>query len=303
LEMHSNLKWGQKPETEFKEQLSNVKVSLHYAPSMDEILDYVPNFMLNTWNEDVQTDFTKEERIKCMQELFRGEILPTGMETIELVFSIEGMDMIDTTHLIRHRLFSYSAQAHGDRDIRHDDCMVKSSIMESQYYDRYKEIVEAAKELYCEMVDSAEIHALDARTIMPRNLKHFYFMKGNVKDFMGYIRLRLDEQIQTTVDNVIALQMLVEIVRQFPILKGVINPEQPDAFYCKQTLAGKTNIFAPNDKNRIAMQRQMAKTGTIAWDPKQFIYAGHRDEYGETAYQRIRSKLIDELNSIHNPYE
>ncbi len=47
------------------------------------------------------------------------------METINITWSVNGMDMVDTTHLIRHRLFSFAAQVHGDRDMRDDRVVVK----------------------------------------------------------------------------------------------------------------------------------------------------------------------------------
>ena len=288
-QMHTTLKFGEDGNLEFVEQLSNIKVSLVHAPTIQQLRETISIFMMNTWNDRVQTKFNDEDIDRCIQELFAGEILPTGMETINLTFSIEGMDMIDTTHLIRHRLFSFSAQCHGDRDMRDDRVMVKPGIMHNeQFLNRYMNIVKQAHQLYKDMMDSGEIHGLDARTIMPRCFEHFYFARATIKDWIGFVRMRIDEQIQTTVDNIIALQVWREIVKQYPFLKGLINLDAPDAFYVKQSKKGKTNIFPPNAKN-----------DKFDWVEEQFFHTKHRDEFpGGKVYLKLRKELIDEINSI-----
>lgn len=288
--LHTTKKFGKelKP-AEFVEQLNAIEVRLVHAPTVDQFREAVSIFMMNTWNDRVKYEFDEADIDKCIDELFAGEILPTGMEVINLTFAISGMDMIDTTHLIRHRLFSFSAQCHGDRDMRDDRVMVKPGIMANEeFYSRYQKIVEESRQLYVDMMDSGEVHGLDARTIMPRCFEHFYFARATIKDWIGFVKMRIDEQIQTTVDNIIALKVWLEIVKQYPFLKKFVNLEAPDAFYVKQSRKGKTNIFPPNKKNDL-----------FDWSESQFFHPIGREEFpGGDVYLKLKRDLVNEINSI-----
>ena len=99
-------KFGQEGVIQFVEQLNAIDVKIFNAPSEDEFRNTVGVFMTNTWN-DVPNygPFPTKITDKVIYELFAGNILPAGMEIIGLCFGINGMNMIDTTHLIRHRMF------------------------------------------------------------------------------------------------------------------------------------------------------------------------------------------------------
>jgi len=211
------------------------------------------------------------------------------METINIVWSVNGLDMIDTTHLIRHRLFAFAAQVHGDRDMRHDRVMVKPGIKtDIDFYSRYQEIIELSTMLYTDMMDSGKVHGLDARTIMPRCFEHFYMVRCNIKDLVGYCTMRGDEQIQTIVDNVVAMKLWLEILKIYPFLKGLVDFRKEDAFYVRQSKKGKTNIFPPNEKN-----------DSFDWCEEQFYHSKHRDEFpGGEDYLELRRQLLAEIDAI-----
>jgi hypothetical protein len=203
------------------------------------------------------------------------------------------MDMVDTTHLIRHRLFSFAAQVHGDRDMRDDRVVVKPGIMANKdFYDRYQQITELARGLYVDMLDSGLVHGLDARTVMPRNFEHFYMVRCTIKDLIGYCIMRGDEQIQTTVDNIIAMKLWLEILKKYPFLKGLVDFRKPDQFYQRQSAKGKTNIFPPNAKN-----------DNFDWCEEQFYHPIGRDEFaGGDVYLKIREDLLNQIDAIEKRY-
>lgn len=288
--LHTTKKFQQplKP-TEYVEQLNAIEVKIFDAPTIEQFRTAVSVFMMNTWNDRLNYGPFDEKAIdKCIYELFSGNILPTGMEIIGICWGVSGLDMIDTTHLIRHRMFSFSAQAHGDRDMRDDRVMVKGSILESSFYDRYAHIIELSRKLYVEMMDSGEVHGLDARTIMPRCFEHFYMVRCCIKDLIGYVNLRKDEQIQTQVDNIVAMKLWLEVLKRYPFLKPFVDFTTPDAFYVKQCKAGKTNIFPPNNKNDM-----------FKWNESQFYHPINRDRYkGSSYYLDLRQHLLDEMDKI-----
>ena len=288
--MHTTLKFGKKPgPLEFVNQLTAIDVKIVHAPTVAEFRKTISVFLMNTWNDKIQWNFPDPDIDQTIDELFRYELLPTAMETINLTWSVNGMDMIDTTHLIRHRLFSFAAQVHGDRDMRDDRVMVKPSIMANpEFFDRYRKITQDARQLYIDMLDSGLVHGLDTRTIMPRNFEHFYMVRCTIKDLIGYCVMRGDEQIQTTVDNIIAMKLWLEVLKIYPFLKGLVDFRKPDSFYQRQSAKGKTNIFPPNAKN-----------DNFDWCEEQFYHTKGRDEYaGGDVYLKIREDLLREIDAI-----
>jgi len=288
-ELHTTKKFGPRSLT-FKEQLSQIDVKIIGAPSIEQFRKTVSIFMMNTWNDTIQTEFSDDDIDSCIKELFAGNILPTGMETIGITFSITGMNMVDTTHLIRHRLFSFSAQTHADRDMRDDVVLVPASIAaNSDIMDRFAKLMHDSIDLYTTMMDSDEVHCLDARLVMPRCFNHFYFGRCCIKDLINFCRMRGDEQIQTTADNIIAMKLWLEVLKLYPFLAGVVNFYEPDAFYVKQCKAGKTNIFPPNKKN-----------DDFDWSESQFYHNKHRDEYpGGEVYTSLRRELMRKINEFN----
>jgi thymidylate synthase (FAD) len=274
---------------EFVEQLEAIEVKIINAPSITEFRTIISQFMMNTWNDRLETEFHPRMIDQCIKDLFAGNILPTGMETIGIVWSVSGINMIDTTHLIRHRLFSFSAQTHADRDMRDDRCLVPAGITANDYFcDRYLQITRDAHRLYIDMMDSGEVHCLDARTIMPRNIEHFYIVRCCLKDLIGYCQMRGDEQIQTTVDNIIAMKLWLEILKRYPFLKGIVDFNAPDSYYVRQCKAGKTSIFPPNAKN-----------DSFEWAESQFVHKRHRDQFpGGDVYLNMRKKLLAQMEAI-----
>jgi hypothetical protein len=288
--MHTELKFGKKPgPLEFVNQLEAIDVQIIHAPTIPEFRKTISVFLMNTWNDKIQWNFPDPDIDQTIDELFRYELLPTAMETINLTWSVNGMDMIDTTHLIRHRLFSFAAQVHGDRDMRDDRVMVKPSIMANpEFFDRYRRITQDARQLYIDMLDSGTVHGLDTRTIMPRNFEHFYMVRCTIKDLIGYCIMRGDEQIQTTVDNIIAMKLWLEVLKVYPFLKGLVDFRKPDTFYQRQSAKGKTNIFPPNAKN-----------DNFDWCEEQFYHTTGRDEYpGSEVYLKIREDLLNQMDAI-----
>ena len=287
--MHTTLKFGEPGHLEFVEQLNNIDVKIVGAPSIAEFRKTISVFMMNTWNDSLRYEFNDDAIDQCIKDLFAGKILPTGMETIGITWTVAGLNMIDTTHLIRHRLFSFSAQTHADRDMRDDLCVVTPGIMANEeFYDRYKSIVRSAHSLYVDMMDSGEVNCLDARTIMPRCMDHFYITRCCIKDLIGYCQMRADEQIQTTVDNVVAMKLWLEVLNLYPFLKGLVDFNKPDSYYVSQCKAGKTNIFPPNQKNDL-----------FDWHPDQFVHPNGRDEFpGSDVYLNLRKELLSQIDAI-----
>ena len=276
------LRFGEKPNTEFKNNLDSINVTLMQAPTMDDLRKYLPAFANATWS-DAPTDYDNlsiEKKDELIRDVFLGKTLPTALETINLNFRIEGISLQEVTHIIRYRNASFSADCSGDKWWTNKAALVPNSIQNSSdcewddvsFYDRYKKIVEDAKQLYCDMIDSKKISIMDARYILPRCLETYYYMRISLKDALHFIKQRIDKQIQPETDNVIAYQMYCEILRQFPVANGIVDIHAPSYFYINTARTGKaTNLYFPD-----------ADSDKFEWNEHDFIYQCYRNEMNGT---------------------
>lgn len=287
--LYTERKFGKEPKVTAINQFDAIKVTIIDAPTVDQMRKLLPAFMYNSWQEKPKFDgFSEAEIDRCIKELFAGSILPNGMETIGITFCVEGLDLVDVTHLIRHRAFTFSAQC-SDRDLRDLTALVKPSIIENdEFLDRYLDIVNKSVQLYADMMDSGEINTFDARTILPICKSHFYNVRGCIKDIIAFCNQRCDEQIQPQSDNIVAIKLWLEISKLYPFLKDVVDLRQQAKYYIKQCISGKTTIFPPNKLNDV-----------FEWCDTQFFHDKHRDKFnGGEAYLNLKAKLLDELDRL-----
>ena len=285
VELPMVLRFGEKPKTEFKNNLDSIKVTLMQAPTMDDLRKYLPGFANATWSEapDDYDNLSIEKKDELIRDVFLGKTLPTALETINLNFRIEGISLQEVTHIIRYRNASFSADCSGDKWWTNKAALVPNSIQNSNgdnsnpfddddFYSRYKEIVEMSKQLYCDMIDSKKISIMDARYILPRCLETYYYMRISLKDALHFIKQRIDKQIQPETDNVIAYQMYCEILRQFPVANGIVDIHTPSYFYINTARTGKaTNLYFRD-----------ADSDKFEWNEKDFIYQCYRNEMNGT---------------------
>ena len=197
VKLPMKIKFGKKPKTAFKNNLESIIVKLIDYPSIDRLKSYIPNFVGATWAEYPLEYYNEEEQNKYLQEMFDGLCLPGSRETIGLTFIISGISMQEVTHILRHRMATFSADCSGDKWWSDKSGLVPYSIQNSpEFYSRYRDLVKKCKQLYCDMIDSKDISIMDARYILPRCLETFYFMRINLNDCISFINQRKDVQIQ-----------------------------------------------------------------------------------------------------------
>lgn len=291
IKLPVSFKKNKEPWTNFVSHLEAIDVKLLNAPPMEDLLEYIPRWGTATWVDKPHNTFTDEERKEVVQDMFDGNILPSALETVGLTFLISNIDLVDVTHLLRHRTMSFSAICTADRDQRFDDCLVKPSIeMSSEFFSRYVSITAQAKQLYADMVDSDEVSILDARTILPRCLENHYYCRVNLKDVIHYIMQRIDRQIQPESDNIVALKMWIEIVKRYPMAKDMININAPDMWYIKTAPTSRgSNIYMPEKPRNDIFEHK----------PQWFLYKKQRSEMrGGYKFVNLWNKLVEELNAL-----
>ena len=278
-------KWGENPNTKFMEALYAIKVEAVDSPDRHKVLSYLPRYSLATSEDHPVGTYSFSEQKQALDDLFAFKLLPSAMETIRFTFLISNIDLVDVTHLIRHRAMSFSAHCSGDRDMRHDDVLMKASIIDSEFSERYTELLKDAKDLYADMIDSKEISLVDARTCLPRSLANHYYASVSLKDLIPYFKQRLDRQIQPESDNIVALKMLIEVAKVFPEIGSLIDLEAPDMYYINTCPTDhSTNLYQPEAKNDL-----------FEWKPQWFIYDKQRsDMSGGETFMSLWSCLCQE---------
>ena len=285
-----NLKTGEEPSTRFLHALDAVLVTMLDCPSNEDLMNYIPEFASGTWEDSPKFDFTNEERAKVIDDLFAGYILPTALETIKMTFLIEGLDLVDVCHLIRHRTLSFSAQGTGDRDMRHDNILVKPSLFsDEKYADRFERLMFDAKHLYADIMDDPDMPILDARTLMPRCTSNYYYVSGDLKAIMAFVGQRKDESIEPETINIFAIKLWTEVVKRFPQLKKKIDLRSPDNFAIETSKGGRSsNFYKPEPKNDIYEYR-------LDWFMRQKM---RQEMKGGQDYIVMRNKLLAEFDSL-----
>lgn len=284
-----NLKTGEKPTTKYLNAIDAIKVTLLNAPTIEKLKSYIPSFTSGTWRDNPQFNFTEEEKEQVMNDLFNGYLLPTALETIKLTFIVEGIDMIEVPHLIRHRTLSFSGQGTGDRDLRHDDVLVKPSILRSKHLRKYKQLMELSKELYADLMDDESIPILDPRTVLPRSLSNYYYFSGDLKAIIAFVKQRKDESIEPEVMNIFAFQVWLEVCKVYPQLKNKIDLKSPDHFAIETSKGGRSsNFYKPEPKNDI-----------YDYNIESFMRQKTRQEMnGGDYYIMVRDRLLAEFDKI-----
>ena len=269
------VRFNEKPETLFLNNLSAINVKLIDCPTMNQLRRFIVPFLEATWADDPSAaDKLKViEKDALIKDALEDRALPTALETVNLVFRIEGISLQEVTHILRYRTASFSADCSGDKWWSHKPALVPSSIQQSDdLFARYKALVRESKQLYCDMIDTKEISIMDARSILPRCLETFYFMRTSLRDALAFIKQRIDKQIQPETDNIIAYQMYCELLRHLPIMHGSIDIHQPSYFYEKMARTGKaTNLYFPD-----------ADSDHFEWNENDFIYQKRRDQMNGT---------------------
>jgi thymidylate synthase ThyX len=264
-----DLKFDEEVKTEFINNLESLKIELIDGPTREQAQKIAWHMTKATWadspDKDPFEDASDEEKSQNLQDVLNFRALPTPMECLGFTFKISGIDTQTVTHLIRHRAGSFAAQCTGDRDLRFDNILVPESIEncnqdENDFYQRFKDITQQAKQLYADMVDSKIVSMMDARVVLPKCMETFYVARFNLKDLIGFIKQRQDVQIQPEVDNIMATKIARIVVDQIPEVATCLDFSKPDMHYVKTfrvklpdgtyTSRG-TNLYHPVTKNDI----------------------------------------------------
>jgi len=273
------LKFDQNPVTTFTEE-EDVRVTLLQGPDPD-FRERVFMKVAATWNDkpinrhDLEA-LTPSALGRTMIDVLRGAVLPNSMEAITFDLLIEGLPLVEVTHLLRHRAFSaIHAQCTADRDLRDEKYFVPEAVRNNQTLrEKYEEAIDVAVRAYAFLVDSKWVSMMDARYLLPRAAVSFYYVTANLKDLIMFVRHRRCTMIQPKVDNILARQIYEILTECVPEVGEVLSP------YCDSTCAWvnspddrNSRLYEPDPVHRMLLE-QKGKTSPPS------IYGKTREEMG-----------------------
>lgn len=296
------VKFNQKPTTEINILERAIDAKLIQYPTYEQLLSYLPNFCQATWEDNPYKEYSKEKAEEILIKMFKGQTLPTALETIRLTFTLENLTYIEISHILRYRGFSISAQCTADRFQTNDSAAIPAAIYQSdEFRERYENLIHEMKKLYQDMVDSKEISIFDARYILPKASTVYYHVSMNFKDLLHWIRQRIDRAIQPQTDNILAYKMWLEVCKVYPILTtlDIVDFDMPSWFFIKTHASGHcSNIYQPEPHN--------AKH--FDYNEKSFLYDKTRAEMCGTnpdavyVFDEIKSNIEKEIEEIRLNY-
>ena len=304
VELPMVLKFGQKPKTQFHNNLDALKVELVDSPTRQQAWNVAWHYVKATWADrpDIEpTQATPQELSKNLEDVLGGRTLPAPMECLGFTFRLSGMSFQEVTHIIRHRAGTFAAQCTGDRDLRDDDAVIPEPVENSpEYLARWKKIVEDSKQLYADMTDSKTVSMMDARMVLPKCMTSFYYMRLPLKELIGFIYQRQDVQIQPESDNIMAIKMALEVCKVIPELTSILDFNKPDMHYIKtfrvkegdKFVSRGTNLYWPEPKN-----------DKFDFHPQDTIYQGRREDLNGTHGEPQDKKFTKMWNHLASQVE
>jgi len=239
--------------------------------------------MLSTWADiPVQTLLLKTEFVyRKFREILEMKVLPNSLEHLRFQFKIEGLTLIEVTHLLRHRsLQSIHAQCSADRFLQDDSVFIPSSIKNSAFADEYKKVTEEAKDLYWKMIKSGKVSLLDSRYILTRNHRYFYYFGCDLKTAIGFIHQRKCTQVQPEMDNVLAHLMHNSIATIIPEIRDVVSLNcDSRCFYVKSESEDSSRVYMP-DKVHEELIRTRYGDDSVRLEPEYYLHNKKRSEMG-----------------------
>ncbi len=258
----------------FKNHLASIKATLMDYPTMEHLDTYIPEFVALTWLEKIEDldAFMKDRgltRRGLVMEMFENRTLPTALETVRLTFFLEGLDLTNVTHIIRHRMFSFSAQSTDPVSMAEHD-ILENDAFTGEFQRRARQLANDANELYRDALE-AGFSFYDARHYQLRAKEAKYFMSGNIKEFIAFINVRLGRTNQPTSDNILAAYMRKEILKVYPFLDYMMPPEKIQWHYLNaMNHKMNMNTYPPDARHR----SEMVKIPDVT-----FSHPIPRDEY------------------------
>lgn len=277
---------------EYVNDLENISVELLSYPSHKQLLKYIPELVTATWNNDInefRKSISRHDKCEIMKLFYSGKLIPTAMKSCQITILVKGITSHDVTHILRQSGLSFAADCTGDKYIENRPIIIPSFFedMPKEYKDKYIELMKDSHKLYDDICNNfgEKVHIQDARLVLPRTLETFYYITGNLSDFIKFIKQRRDLQVQPKSDNILALRIYEQLIKVYPLH---LNLNSKNEFYCSESehqLSSKWYKPLPQNKTQY----------TCSMDT---VYGEMNQMYGFKNYFMLDEKIKSHIKSM-----
>lgn len=283
---------------EFKPLLKSLSVQVGSAPSMGELRNYLPDLVMHTWAKspyEMAGSMTEEDKDRLIYRVFRGKMLPTALNSINIVMTINNISGHAVTHLTRHRQLNLSADCTGDKDMNERTILVPDAFYtDEETFKNYTDIATAQMKEYVRVRNLWKFSHVDARMLLPRSISTFYTAAGYLPAYLGLIRDRKDTQVQPYEDNVLAYRVAQALWRWNPLLATTIKLDDGSPFFRMESQTNfASQFYMPEPINN--------QDGLLSENPEDYLFQKRRDELqGDKAWQKIKSSVLKDQELYAN---
>ena len=275
---------------EFKPLLKSLETQVRSAPTMDELRGYLPDLVMHTWEKhpyEMLDAMSKEDKDRLIYRVFRGKMLPTALNSINIVMTINNISGHAVTHLTRHRQLNLSADCTGDKDMNERTVLIPDAFYHDETtLENYKHIATQQMEEYVRIRNTWDFAHVDARMLLPRSIATFYTAAGFLPAYMGLIRDRKDTQVQPYEDNVLAYRVAQSLWRWNPLLATTIKLDNGSPFFQMESRTNfASQFYMPEPVNN--------PDNLLSEDPEDYLFQKRRDELkGDSEWQAIKAEVL-----------
>ena len=278
------------PDIKFAPTMKALDVKVRQAPSFEELADYLPDLVMHTWATspyEMAKDMLTVDKHKLVYRILRGKMLPTALNSINVVMTINNMSWHAVTHLTRHRGLNASADCSGDKDMNARTILYPDAFADDEsVLEEFKRISNEQMEEYCRIRNLNKFTHVDARALLPRNMATFYTVAGTMPAYLGLIRDRKDTQVQPYEDNVLAYRVAQALWHKYPLLATIIKLDDGSPFYRMESQTNFASMFyMPEPVNN--------EDGLLSDSPDDYLFPCRRDQLsGDSYFQEIRESVL-----------
>jgi len=156
-----------------------------------------------------------DQKTRHLIDLLKSLGHESVFEHVSFTFRIEGISRVCSHQLVRHRMASFTQQSQRYVPLN-PEFIIPESLIDSEFSDEVKNILENARSLYKKMVEKG-IRKEDARFILPQAVETKIIVTMNGRELRHFISLRAEKDAQWEIRK-LAIEMLKEAYKVAPIL-------------------------------------------------------------------------------------
>lgn len=188
------------------------KISNGYEDISVELIDYVTDIARHAWNcyrmtwqelQDKEYDPTDAKVQEAIYNIIKFRALPMPREQAIMTFRINGISRVCLAQITRQRKAAFNVESQMPRPIAHN-VIIPLNIMESEFADRAKKLVEDSQKLYDDLIN-AGFPPQDCRYMTMHGQTTSCAYVVDINTFVGSFGMRCENNLSDEINLVYRL--------------------------------------------------------------------------------------------------